>query len=73
MESRSTLVRGEADLPFLPSEGLEGIVITERSASFIPQVTLSIVHLTFSLSWAPLPPFTSKPTTSHDCIQETRK
>lgn len=42
LELGSMLVEGEADVPLLLSEGRKDVVITERSASFIPQVTLSL-------------------------------
>lgn len=42
LELVGTLVRGEADVPFLLSEGRKDVVITEGPASLIPQVTLSL-------------------------------
>ena len=40
---------GTTDWPLLLSEGLKGVVVTERSAAFIPQVRLSLAYLTSCL------------------------
>lgn len=54
---------GTAEFPFLLLEELKGVIITEGSASFIPQVTLSRHTWHFVFPGGSLPSF--RPTTGH--------
>ena len=73
IEFCSVLVRGQADLPFLLSEGCKDVVITERSASFNPTGKLITAHLAIPFSWDSLLSSRFKPAASHDFYSGNEK